>query len=123
MKEFVENVYQRMSSSFSSSFLINSESSCSSIPLLNIVDTSGSHHCFEDISHTMVGPNPCISFDLTSLSQVDGYLKCESREACQDNEALRSTPMVMSGPHSFGLSSGINNFISMNILSPSTLHT
>jgi hypothetical protein len=58
----------------------------------------------------------------TNLSQVDGYLKYESREAFQDNEALRSTPMVMSGPHSFGLSSGINNFISMKILSPSTLH-
>jgi hypothetical protein len=56
------------------------------------------------------------------LSQVDGYLKYESREACQDNEALRSMSMVMSGPYSFGLSSGINNFIGMNILSPSTLH-
>jgi hypothetical protein len=108
----VANVYQRMSSSFSSSFFINSESPCSSIPLLNIVNTSGSHHCFEIISHTMVGPNPYISYDLTSLSQVVGYLKCESREACQDNEALRSLSMVMSGPYSFGLSSGINNFVS-----------
>jgi hypothetical protein len=89
-ENFVANVYQRMSSSFSSSFLINSESPCSSSPLLNIVNTSGSHHCFEIISHTMVGPNPCISYDLTSLSQVVGYLKCESREAFQDNEALRS---------------------------------
>jgi hypothetical protein len=119
----VANVYQTMSSSFSSSFFINRESSCSSIPLVDIVDTSGSHHCLEIISHTMVGASPCISFDSTNLSQVDGYLKYESREACQDNEALRSTPMVMSGPHSFGLSSGINNFISMNILSPSTLYT
>jgi len=40
----VENVYQIMSSSFSSSFFINSESPCSSIPLLNTVNTSGSHH-------------------------------------------------------------------------------
>jgi hypothetical protein len=50
-------------------------------------------------------------------------LKYESREACQDNEALWSTPMVMSSPHSFGLSSKINKFTSTNILSPSTLHT
>jgi hypothetical protein len=28
----------------------------------------------------------------------------------------------MPGPHSFGLSSGINKYISTNILSPSTLH-
>jgi hypothetical protein len=72
----------------------------------------------------MVGPSPCISFDLTSLSQFDGYLKYDSKEACQDDEALWFTTMVASGPHSFGLSLGMNNFISMNILSPiSTLHT
>jgi hypothetical protein len=71
----------------------------------------------------MVDTSPCISFDFTNLSQVDGCLKYESMEACQDNEALQSTSMVMSYPHSFGLSSGINNFISMNILSPSTLYT
>jgi hypothetical protein len=46
-EDYVENVYQRMSSSFSSSFLINSESPCSSSPLLNIVNTSGSHHCLK----------------------------------------------------------------------------
>jgi hypothetical protein len=102
----VANVYQTMSSSFSSSFFINRESSCSSIPLVEIVDVSGFHHCLEDISYTMVDASPCISFDFTNLSQVDGCLKYESREAFQDNEALRSTPMVMSGPHSFGLSSG-----------------
>jgi hypothetical protein len=89
-ENFVANVHQRMSSSFSYSFFINSESPCSSSLLLNIVNTSGSHHCFKIISHTMVGPNPYISYDLTSLSQVVGYLKCESREACQDNEALWS---------------------------------
>jgi hypothetical protein len=72
--------------------------------------------------YTMVGASPCISFDPTNLSQVDGCLKYEPREACQDNEALRSTPMVMSGPHSFGLSSRINKYINTNILSPSTLH-
>jgi hypothetical protein len=118
----IVDVYQTMSSSFSSSFFINSESSCSSIPLMDIIDTSGSHHCLEITSHTMVDASLCRSFVSTNLSQVDGYLKCESREACQDNEALRSMPMVMSGPYSFGLSSGINNFISMKILSPSTLH-
>jgi hypothetical protein len=31
-------------------------------------------------------------------------------------------PMVMLGPYSFGLSLGINKFIGMKILSPSTLH-
>jgi hypothetical protein len=30
--------------------------------------------------------------------------------------------MIMSGPHSFELSSGINKYIRKNILSPSTLH-
>jgi hypothetical protein len=75
-----------MSSSFASSFLINNESSCSSSPLLKIVNIIRSHHCFEDISHTMVGPNPCISFYLTILSQVDGYLNCESREVFQDDK-------------------------------------
>jgi hypothetical protein len=119
----IVDVYQTMSSYFSSSFLINSESSCSSIPLMDIIDTSGSHHCLEITSHTMVDASLCRSFVSTNLSQVNGYLKCESREACQDNEALWSMSMVMSGPYSFGLSSGINNFISMNILSPRTLHT
>jgi hypothetical protein len=71
----VANVYQTMSSSFSSSFLINRESSCSSIPLVDIVDTSGFHHCLEDFSYTMVGTSPCISFDSTSLSQVRWLLE------------------------------------------------
>jgi hypothetical protein len=87
-ENYVANVYQRMSSSFSSSFFINRESFCPSSPLFDIIDTSRSHHCFEYISHTMVGPSPCISFDLTSLSQVDGCLKYESRESYLGNEAL-----------------------------------
>jgi hypothetical protein len=109
----ITNVHQTMSSFVSSS----------SNPIHDIVDTSGSHHCYEIISHTMVDASLCRSFVSTNLSQVNGYSKCESREACQDNEALRSTPMVMSGAHSFGLSLGINNFVSTNILSPSTLYT
>jgi hypothetical protein len=59
----------------------------------------------------MVDASPCISFDPTNLSQVDGCLKYEPREAFQDNEALQSTPMVMSGPHSFGLSSGLTSLL------------
>jgi hypothetical protein len=71
----------------------------------------------------MVRTNPCISYDLTSLSQVASYFKCDSREACQDNEALRSMLMVISGPQSFGLPSRINNFFSTYILSPRILYT
>jgi hypothetical protein len=119
----VAYVYQKMFSSFSSSFIINRESSCSSIPLLDIVDTSGFHQFFEDTSHTMVGHIPRISFDLTSLSQVDSYLKYEYKEAFQDNEALQFTSMVMPGIHSFVLSLGMNNFTSMNIPLTSTLYT
>jgi hypothetical protein len=70
----------------------------------------------------MVGPSPHISFDLTSLSQVDGCLKYEFGEAFQDKEALRSTPMVMVGPHYFVLYSRIKNFITKKIPSPSTLY-
>jgi hypothetical protein len=79
--------------------------------------------CLEITSHTMVDASLCRSFVSTNLSQVNGYLKCESREAFQDNEALRSMSMVMSGPYSFGLSSRINNFINSNILSLRTPHT
>jgi hypothetical protein len=57
------------------------------------------------------------------ISLVYLKLKYESKEACQDHEALRSKPMVMSFPHSFDLSSWINKFISTKILSPRTLHT
>jgi hypothetical protein len=41
----IVDVYQVVSSYFSSSFFINNESSCSSIYLTDIIDTSGSHHC------------------------------------------------------------------------------
>jgi hypothetical protein len=90
--------------------------------VLDIVDTSGSHHCFEIISHAMVETSPCRSFVSTILSQFDGYLKYESRETLQDNEALWSMLMVMSGPYCFGLSSVVNNFFGMKILSPNTIH-
>jgi hypothetical protein len=119
----IEDVHYTMFSTVSSSFMICRESFCSSSPIPDIVDTSGSHHCCENISHTMVDVILCISFVSTNLSQVNGYLKCESIEVFQDNEALQSTPMVMLGPHSFGLSSRINNFVSMEIISPSTLYT
>jgi len=56
----VANVYQRIYYSFSYSFLINKQYSFSSIPLLDIVDTSVSHHFSKYISHIMVGPSPCI---------------------------------------------------------------
>jgi hypothetical protein len=46
----VADVYQTMSSSISSSFFINRESSCSSNPLVEIVDVSGFHHCLKDMS-------------------------------------------------------------------------
>jgi hypothetical protein len=119
----IENVYQVVYA-FVSSLVWNSRAcSYSSIPLVNIIDSSGVHHCLEDFSYTMVGTSPCISFDSTSLSQVGGFLKYESREALQDNEALWSMPMVMSDPHSLGLSSGINNYISMKILSLTIQHT
>jgi hypothetical protein len=94
----------------------------SSRPLVDIVNFSGFHHCLKDIPYTMVSVNPCISFDHTNLSQFDGFLKYELIEACQDYEALLSTPMVMSYTHYFGLSSRINNYINTNILSPSVLH-
>jgi hypothetical protein len=71
----------------------------------------------------MVDAIPCISLDFTNLSQVDGCPKCELEEAFQDSEELRSTLMIMSGLHSFGLSSRINNFVNKNIHSPSTLYT
>jgi hypothetical protein len=79
-ENYVENVYQMIPSSLSYSFFINGEYSCSSIPLINIVDTSGSHLCREITSHTMVDSNLCRSFVSTNLSQVNGYLKCESRD-------------------------------------------
>jgi hypothetical protein len=78
----IVDVYQIASSSFSYSFLINSEYSCSSIPLMDIIDTSGSHHCLEITSHTMVDASLCRSFVSTNSSQVNGYLKWEPREAC-----------------------------------------
>jgi len=56
------------------------------------------------------------------LSQVDGYLKYQSKEACQDNEVLRSMSMVMLDPYSFGLFLGIKNIIFLNNLSLRTLH-
>jgi hypothetical protein len=52
-------VYQTMSFFSSSSFFINSGYSCSSIPLLDIFVTSGSHHCLEITSHTMVDDFLC----------------------------------------------------------------
>jgi hypothetical protein len=112
-----------MFASISYSFFISRESSFLGSPLFYIVDTSGSHHLFEIISHTMVDANPYILFDSTNLSQVDGFLKYESREACQDNETLWSTFMVMSSPRSFGFSSWMNKFININTLSPNTPHT
>ena len=118
----VEYVFHTISSFVSTSYLINRESYCSSSHLLDIVESSGSHHFFEDMSHNMVDASACISFDFTNLPQVEGCPKCESMEVCQENEALRSTPMVMSGPHSFGLSSRINNFIRMKSLSSRTLY-
>jgi hypothetical protein len=122
-RNVIVDVYQIVSSSFSSSFLINSGSSCSSIPLMDIIDTSGSHLSLEITSHTMVDASLCRSFVSTNLPQVNGYLKCESREAFQDNEELWSMMMVISGPYYFGLSLAINNFISSKILSPRTPHT
>jgi hypothetical protein len=119
----VADVYQMISYYFSYSFFINRESTCSSIPSVDIVDISGFHHCLEDISYTMVDAILCISFNFTNLSQFDCFLKYESREDCQDNEALRSTQMVMSGPHSFGLYLGINKFNNTKIPSPRTPHT
>jgi hypothetical protein len=120
----IEDVYQNMHSPFSSSsFFINiTKSSCSSNPLIDIVHVSGFPHCFEYLPYIMVGVILHISFDSTNLSQVDGFLKYDSREACQYNEALQSTLMVMLGTHYFGLYSGIKNFINMKILSLSTLH-
>jgi hypothetical protein len=70
----VADVYHTMSSFVSYSFFINRESSCSSIPLVEIVDISGFHHFLGDMFYIMVGANPCISFDPTNLSQVDGCL-------------------------------------------------
>jgi hypothetical protein len=81
----VVDVYQTMSSSSSSSFMINSEDYFSSIPISNIVDVSGFHHCIEYLYYTMVGTSPCMSFHSTSICQVDGFLKYETQEACQEN--------------------------------------
>jgi hypothetical protein len=118
----VENVYHNMSTSVSSSIWNNRESSCSSVPLVNIFYSSGFHHCLEDLSYTTMGTSSCISFNSTSPSQVDGCLKYDPQEAYQDNEALRYTPMVMLSPRSLGLSFGVNKFTSIVTLSPSTLH-
>jgi hypothetical protein len=41
------DVYQTMSSSSLSAFMINSEASCSSIPIVNIFYANGSHHSLE----------------------------------------------------------------------------
>jgi len=108
------DVYKIMSSSFSSSFCIIRESFYSSSPLIEIVDVIGFHHCLQYLPYTMMDASTYISFYSS---------KYESREDYQENEALQSTLMVMSGPHSFGLSSRINKFISINILSPRTPHT
>jgi hypothetical protein len=70
----------------------------------------------------MENASPCISFDPTSLSQDDGFLKYESRKASQDNEALWTRPMVMSGSHYFVFHSRIKNFSSTNIFLQSALH-
>ena len=118
----VAYVYQTMSSHFSSSFLISREASCSINHVPIIVDTSGYHHCFEIIYHALVETSPCRSFVSTNLSQVDGYLRYESKEACWDNEALWSMSMVMPGPYYFVLFSRKNKFISMKTLSPRTLY-
>jgi hypothetical protein len=68
----VADVYHTMSSSFSSSFLISRDAYCSSNHVHGIVDTSGSHHCFKIMSHSMVKSITCTSFVSTNLSQVDG---------------------------------------------------
>jgi hypothetical protein len=104
-------------------FFINSESSCSSDPLVEIFHVSGSHHILEDLPYTMVGSSLYISFDSTNVSQVHGCFKYEPWEDFQDNEALRSMSMVMPYPCSFGLSYGVNKFTNINILSPRTPHT
>ena len=70
----------------------------------------------------MVGTSPCISFNSTSLSQVDGFLKYEPKETCQENEALWSTLMVISGPRSLGFPFGVKKYTNRTTLSPSTLH-
>jgi hypothetical protein len=98
-----------MSLSISSSFFINRESCCSSNCLVEIVDVSVFHHCLKYIPYTMVSVSPCISFDPTNLSQVDGFLKYELKEAFQDNETLQSRPMVMSSPHFYSFFSSIIN--------------
>jgi hypothetical protein len=67
----VEDVYQIMSSYFSSSFFINRESSCSSIPLVEIVGVSSFHHCIEDISYTMVDASPCIVDIMVSAGGIN----------------------------------------------------
>jgi hypothetical protein len=103
---FVVDVYQTMYSSFSYSFFINREFNCSISLLVEIVDVRYFHHCLEDISYTMVDASPCISSYFINLSQVDGFLKYESRKDFQYNEALLSTPMVMSSPDSFGCLQG-----------------
>jgi hypothetical protein len=118
----IENVYQTMSTFVSYSVWNTRESYFSSSALVNIVDASGFHHCLEYFFYTMVGTSPCISFNSSSVSQVGGCLKYESKDSFQDNEELRSMLMVMSRHHSFGLSLGINNSISMKILSPITHH-
>jgi hypothetical protein len=69
--------------------------------------------------YTMVEDSPCILLNPTNSSQVVGYLKYEPREACQDNEALWSRPMVMSGPHYFVLSYESNDYINTKALSQS----
>jgi hypothetical protein len=102
--------------------MINRESCCTSNQLVEIDDISGYHHGISDMPYTVVEDSPCILFDSTNSSQVVGYLKYEPREAFQDNEALWSRPMVMSGPHYFSLSSGINDNINTKTLPQGTFH-
>jgi hypothetical protein len=120
-KENVVTDADKIVSSFDSiALLINRRSSCASSQLFEIDDISGCHHSFNDMLHTTVRNSPCILLDTTNSFQVVCYLKYEPKKDYQDNEALRSKPMVMLGPHYFDLSSRSNVYISTNTLSQIT---
>jgi len=105
-----------------STFMFNRDSFCTSIQLVEIDDISGFHHSLNDIPYTMVEDNPCILAYPTNSSQLFGYVNYEPMEACQDNEALRYQPMVMSVSHYFEFSSRINHNINVETLTQGTFH-
>jgi hypothetical protein len=96
----------------------------SSLDSVSIVQHSS--HDFDDVIGEALDLSSIQCFPLTIRyhfsSQHPGYVKCEPRETCLDNEALWFYSMVISGSHCLSLTLGMNDTISTDTLPQGTFH-